>query len=369
MLPLLVCAALASGALNPDDVAPKAATTTLTVYYRSAKGPPSAPARPLSMKDAGKPQPADLEAMGDEMSADDAKALEAADAAFYLQFETAPADLRRAVLANEKQALELARQVDGYILDSDVLRVMSWKRWETRVVGGWKGDVPQMNRQIFIAARHKGELLRAVSWGMSKFGLPDLVLDGFNKSNFDAAGRLVNLVAQSLAEGGKPAADGALALEREGKKALVVLAVGTRDENDPENRLLEIGFPGTGTHQERMGAAFVALFGAKDEIELVDPKGPDPKLTAKLPELRQRFAAGLGRAHLLLKAPFANTQGGRELMWVEVTSWKGDTIGGLLQSDPADVPALKLGSKVEIRAADVLEYAIKQGDTVLEKSY
>lgn len=37
--------------------------------------------------------------------------------------------------------------------------------------------------------------------------------------------------------------------------------------------------------------------------------------------------------------------------------------------NPADVPSLKLGSKVEIRQGDVLDYAIKQRDEVLEKSY
>lgn len=371
------------------------AAVTLTIYYSSAKGQdlpaayrkaaaasafkyatvgdektavsaetplPMALGQPLEMKDAGKPATEDLDDFGRDMEPADVKALEATDSAFVIQCVATGSDGRRAAKAASELALALAKPVGGFIFDSDVRHVTPWRAWEKRVVNTWQGDVPVAKEQIAIAAREAGEGFRCVSLGMGKFGLPDLIVSQFSKSNYDGIGRVVNLVAQALIEGGEPAADGALTIASGANKATIKLVPGTKAEGDPENRLLEIVFPD-------QSATLVALFGATDEVRIVDRVAPDARVLAKLPELRKRFAAGLKGAHLLLKAPFANTHGGRELMWVEVTSWKDDAIGGLLQSDPVAVPSLKLGAKVQIQPADVLEWRLKQGDKLLESSH
>jgi uncharacterized protein YegJ (DUF2314 family) len=43
-------------------------------------------------------------------------------------------------------------------------------------------------------------------------------------------------------------------------------------------------------------------------------------------------------------------------MWVEVTSWKGSEIEGLLQNEPENVPDLHTGQKVEVRQEDIFDY-------------
>ena len=50
---------------------------------------------------------------------------------------------------------------------------------------------------------------------------------------------------------------------------------------------------------------------------------------AKLPALRAAFDAGLAPdEYIQVKAPFQRPDGKNEWMWVEVTSWKGDSHAG-----------------------------------------
>jgi len=43
-------------------------------------------------------------------------------------------------------------------------------------------------------------------------------------------------------------------------------------------------------------------------------------------------------------------------MWVEVSSWKGGDIKGLLDNDPDEIPDLHAGATVEIGEQDVFDY-------------
>ena len=83
----------------------------------------------------------------------------------------------------------------------------------------------------------------------------------------------------------------------------------------------------------------------------------------KLPSLRKEFNAGLQPGeHLLLKAPFETSSGGREWMWVEVSSWKGDDIVGLLANEPEDVKGLRAGSTVKVSEKEVFDYIRYKAD-------
>ena len=68
---------------------------------------------------------------------------------------------------------------------------------------------------------------------------------------------------------------------------------------------------------------------------------------------RKGFAPG---ERLLLKAPFKTDDGGNEWMWVEVVTWKGDLVNGILQNDPYEVTGLSAGARVEFRASDAFDY-------------
>ena len=43
-------------------------------------------------------------------------------------------------------------------------------------------------------------------------------------------------------------------------------------------------------------------------------------------------------------------------MWVEVKSWRGNRIGGVLDNVPEKVPNLRDGQRVEVRQEDVFDY-------------
>ncbi len=79
--------------------------------------------------------------------------------------------------------------------------------------------------------------------------------------------------------------------------------------------------------------------------------------------MRDEFADGVpDMNNLAVKAPFATASGGTEWMWVSVTSWKGDTIRGVLDNDPYDVPSLKHGSKVEVNESAIFDYIYRKAD-------
>ena len=53
-------------------------------------------------------------------------------------------------------------------------------------------------------------------------------------------------------------------------------------------------------------------------------------------------------------------------MWVEVTSWKGDKIKGLLQNEPYNVPTLHSGQIVEVSQTSVFDYIRRYADGKME---
>jgi uncharacterized protein YegJ (DUF2314 family) len=49
-------------------------------------------------------------------------------------------------------------------------------------------------------------------------------------------------------------------------------------------------------------------------------------------------------------------------MWVEVVTWKGKTIVGILDSDPFEIPTLKAGARVEVPADEIFDYILSRRD-------
>ncbi|HEY3494717.1 MAG TPA: DUF2314 domain-containing protein, partial [Polyangiaceae bacterium] len=123
--------------------------------------------------------------------------------------------------------------------------------------------------------------------------------------------------------------------------------------------------------QQRQVAALSTLFGSNDAIARIEH---DQRLLAaserakkKAFALRERFVKGPPpREMLLVKAPFATPGGSREWMWVEVVTWKEDVIHGILDNDPVDVPTLKAGARVDVRAGDIFDYLWTKGDGTVE---
>jgi uncharacterized protein YegJ (DUF2314 family) len=293
-----------------------------------------------------------------------------------------------------KSALRLtesiARATGGLPWDETSREVYTPDEWKRQRLDSWTGPIPDVSTLTSIHAYKKNEYVRAVSLGMSKLGLPDIVVEEFSWTVNGSMGHLLNLFAQALAEGQRLTRPGEFDLDilsiknPEGKdvaaikknattEAPLTLRVGKREPRDPVNRLIVIEFDrgqGPDVHS-RQQAILSGLFGAEDSVSLVKQ---DEELAAasrqarlKLPELRAKFSKGLAPGeYIQLKAPFKTLDGGTEYMWVEVISWDGDKVKGLLKNEPAHVLDLHAGQVVEILASTAFDFIHRYPDGRVE---
>jgi len=232
-----------------------------------------------------------------------------------------------------------------------------------------------------------GHSQRAISLGMAKMGLPDLVVEDLAQHSQGEIGNLINLVSQALAEGqaARKTCGFRLALSEirdagireEMMKALkpnstgvacLTLLPGKWEDGDPHNRLVQLAFdkyPGPDLHA-RQEAMIDSFFGFADSVHYV--KHDDALLAAsaearqQLPALHKALEAFQPGEYLEVKAPFRTESGGNEWMWVEVRRWEGNRISGLLDNEPEAVPGLHAGQEVEVRQEDIFDYLHKFPD-------
>lgn len=290
-------------------------------------------------------------------------------------------------------ALEYAELQQAFIWDSATREVFTRETWRKTRLESWpEGGLPDIRKQITIhlyRASDDEPYLRAITLGMEKFALPDVVIERVIGSDNRSAGNLINVFCQTLAEN-PVVANGAkhplrlealqtarlkaeyaeLLLDKAEKVAALELLRGKRQEGDPDNGLIEISFRhGRGkTEDERRESVLSKFWGAADSIKAV--KHTDEILEAsnrakeKLTQLRTHFLAELKPGErLMVKGPFARDDEGREWMWVEVTKWtNAKRLEGILQNDPFYIRKLKAGAKVTVAAEDVFDYIFYHAD-------
>lgn len=271
----------------------------------------------------------------------------------------------------------IAYQRAGIIWDDAARVCYTPEEWKLKRIDNWKDSIPNLSNHLVIHFYRENEYCRAITLGMSKFGLPDLVLNNISCYQDQSTTSLINLICQTFAEKGY-IKNGTISLNidslqcaslRESlveslkqkaiKKAEVPLKIAKHEEGDPYNRLLEIRYPKeVQIYQDQL---LSTLFGAKDS--LIATKHTEELLAAsqrakdKLPQLRTIFQAGLKPGEsILVKAPFRTISGGDEWMWVEVVSWNGNHIEGILQNDPYEVPSLKSGARVNVNQKDLFDF-------------
>ncbi|HEY2517575.1 MAG TPA: hypothetical protein VGI39_42185 [Polyangiaceae bacterium] len=105
----------------------------------------------------------------------------------------------------------LARSTGGLPWDDATRQVFSLGRWQKRT-DAFENGVPVVAEHIRIDMYRDGELLRLVTLGMEKMGLPDVAVNQVASHDADSMGSLMNLLCQAIAE--RPTLDqaGALAL-------------------------------------------------------------------------------------------------------------------------------------------------------------
>lgn len=317
-----------------------------------------------------------------------AERLQKSERAFIVEFAHPRQNVWTALRTANTLVEEIARRTGGLVWDEETRGIYSPDAWHKARLSTWTAEIPDVSSQTVIHIYQNDEYARAISLGMAKMGLPDVVVQQLPWSSKGQIMHLINTFSQALAEGA--------AFEKSGKfnldlhaiknaevrqpllksmgtgstgKACLLLKPAKGDEGDPENRLIELAsdrYQGNDSHarQESMLSSFL---GVNDSIravhhnqELLDASA---KARARLPELQNAFNAGLQPGEFIqVKAPFSTPDGNREWMWVEVTSWKQHKIKGLLQNEPYEVTSLHSGQVVEVDDGDVFDYIRQHPD-------
>jgi uncharacterized protein YegJ (DUF2314 family) len=325
---------------------------------------------------------------GAGISSQQAQALQKSEEAFIFQFAHPNANVWTALRTADLLVEEVARKTGGLVWDEETREVFSPDNWHERRLKTWVRDVPDISSQTVVQTYKKDELVRAITLGMTKAGLPDVVMDDFPWSSEHQVGNLINLFCQSMAEGAVFEKSGKFALDLRAIKnsevrdtrlksskenfvgvAYLSLKPGVWEEGDPKNRLIQI------TPDRYMGNDVPAkldrmldcVFGWEDKVTAVEHNEEllqeSSKERAKLPGLQKDFNAGLPPGEFIqVKAPFKTPDGGNEWMWVEITSWKGNLIRGVLENKPLNIPDLHAGQIVEIWQGDVFDYIRQYSD-------
>ncbi|MFO0745380.1 MAG: DUF2314 domain-containing protein [Myxococcota bacterium] len=279
-----------------------------------------------------------------------------------------------------------AEAVGGLVWDDAVRLVLSREAWLVRLRDLRAGGL-DATLHVNVHVYQDGRMLRMITLGMEKFGLPDLMVSQVPKSATKMPW-LLNAVAQTLLEAPRIARSGALELsldrianrsfratidpmtaEGSARAATLAVAWGEHDEGDADNRLVEVVWPGSpGALQEREYATLKQVFGASEQV--VGAVHDDPALAAasarakiEVRAIAPRFELGPPEGESLsVKAPFTTSDGDSEWMWVEVLTWSGDDIAGILRNEPLAVPGLHAGARVTVAADKVFDYLHVRAD-------
>lgn len=377
----------------PAQSTEKALTKFIVEKYPGLTVVPNVPKAPQGMyadlrweKDVQRnyspPNPNQMRYAAQGLNEDQKQALRRSRTALRLEFAH-PKQNVWVALRNAEQITEwLARQTSGLIWDEQTREIFTVDAWHKKRLELWTAEIPDIRNEITIHQYPTGDYDREITLGMSKFGLPDAVVQEVPTSSAGSAGDLIDFFCQSITE--KPSLPHSSDLKlnihelknqslrnvllkslkhNARAEACVSVKPGKWEEGDPKNRLLELyagRYPGPDL-QSRQEAMLGSLWGFDDEAFDVEhtPDVLEASSQARehLPELRRIFNAGLQPGEYIeLKAPFTIPGGGREWMWVQVQSWKAGIIRGTLDNDPARIPDLKAGQIVGTREADVFDY-------------
>src|SRR5262249_27374992 len=94
---------------------------------------------------------------------------------------------------------ELAQRSDGFVEDEAQRDVLSAAAL-CKKLDAWSGDFPDVRRHVSLDEYRDGELLRIVSLGMEKLGLPDVSVANVSAHDSESMGNLVNVVLQTMVE-------------------------------------------------------------------------------------------------------------------------------------------------------------------------
>ena len=343
------------------------------------------------LADYAPPEPDSFPYVTVDLDPSQGAAMARAERVFILHFEAEKALLLRANRVANGLTHRLAELTDGLPWDEESRLLYSRAAWRERRVDSWRGDVPDVRGHVNMHAYRNPELVRIITLGMRKFGLPDLVIAQTPSGGSRAAGNAINACAQRLLEGQALEGDRfelvlseirhelmrAEALENPlagaTGRARLRLVDTEAEAGDPRNRLLALEFPeGEGEGPlEKQAAALAALFGADNSV--VGRRAGDEALAAASKRARAAFFAktaqfrkGLqANERLVVKVPFAIGDE-TEYMWVEVVGWQTASLDGVLMNDSHFDETLRVGRRLSVDLMDVYDYIHYQPDGTVD---
>jgi hypothetical protein len=374
----------------PGLLAQHAPALRLASDTAQGEAPPWVRAEVIAAKDFMLPPDDVLELAVRRLSPQEQSALASAGYVIHLEVSTAPPALE-VVRQASALALALAKPRGGIILDTQAAQFFGAEDWEAQRLAGWEEGRPLLEQHFnSLLYEEDAEHARFATVGLEKFGLPELEVAHVPDSELKRVGTLLNVVAQLMVQGTPVGEGGRFPVsfeavrhsglrERlqaslgEGARQHFELGLTVARAGDPSGeggRRFELVFPGNpeASDTERLHAALVALFGVRDA--LVRTEHDEELLAASrraveklLSEVKPRFLRGLEPGErLFVKAPFAARTGGDEWMWVRVQRWDGQTLHGVLESDPRDVPGLGAGSPVAVEEGTLFDYILVHPD-------
>src|SRR5262249_49790052 len=148
-----------------------------------------------SPKEYGLPNEARLKFMGVGLSQDEKQALLSAQSIWAAMFVAPQSDAIAATKRADQVLMKLADLSHGVICDETTRRYYSPKWWKTKRLAAWEGDLPDAYALVsidFYRVEEKGSY-RAISLGMSKLGLPEVVVNEMIQDNSRSISSLMYL--------------------------------------------------------------------------------------------------------------------------------------------------------------------------------
>jgi uncharacterized protein YegJ (DUF2314 family) len=297
-------------------------------------------------------------------------------------------------------ARAVARALDGVIFDPELPRLLPVAISAEPLPADGRVEVTeQIILPFSVDERGRGWM---TTKGLGKFGLPELEIRDVPANLDEMLMTLVNgmarhLIARTAREvnGGRPARE--LLLEPEIRFALQEMAGDDADgpleapegvrgwttirlQYNPSRRgssfltlLPPRGF--RGTPGVWLNSLLEELFGSEDTLRGVaaDSEAMEAahvQAVSELPRAKCRFQAGLEPGETLyVKNSFPTGEGGREYIWLVVTTWSGDRLRGQIANDPQVRLDLRAGQEVELREADIFDWMVTCRDGRREGGY
>ena len=117
-----------------------------------------------------------LQYFGRGITREQGMALQKCDTAFILDCSHPKSDVWTALRTASALVEEIARMTGGLVRAEETREMFSPDAWQKKRLGSWTQDVPEASSQTTIHAYNQGEYVRAITLGMSKMGLPDVVV-------------------------------------------------------------------------------------------------------------------------------------------------------------------------------------------------